>query len=183
MGKGTIIVNMGEGDAGKTQSIIMVYEKLCKVADKSEGKESSRDQAIHALSELNEGSKKDQVKLRDICEVVTINKVNVGIASDGDTREAVKGHLEYFKSNGCSIMLIAGRANNPMVKLLKDFADRNEYRLWRTSNARIYEEATHPRVAPKGMLKRFYEQWAEEIANLIESWCYAEKAEKEENNK
>ena len=78
---------MGEGAAGKTGSIILVYEKLQRVAD----------------------SEKDQVKQRDIREIVTINKVNVGIASEGDTREVVKEHLEYFKANGCDIILIAGR--------------------------------------------------------------------------
>ena len=150
---------MGEGDVGKTESIIMVYEKLMNVAD------SKKDQAGTKQGE------KDQVKRMDICEVVEINGVKVGIASDGDTREAVRGHLEYFKDGGCGIILIAGRANNPMVKLLKDFADKNEYRLWRTSNARIYEEVT--RVAPKGMINRFNEQWAEEMGNLIEDWCYA----------
>ena len=39
MAEKTIIANMGEGDVGKTESIIMVYEKLKEVAD------SEKDQA------------------------------------------------------------------------------------------------------------------------------------------
>jgi len=31
----------------------------------------------------------------------------------------------------------------------------------------------NPRVAPKSMQRRFNENWATEIANLIEAWCYA----------
>lgn len=53
--------------------------------------------------------------------------------------------------------------------------NKYKYRIWRTSNARIYEyiDKDNPRVAPKGIQTRFNENWAEEIANLIEAWCYA----------
>ena len=57
-----------------------------------------------------------------------------------------------------------------MVALFKSYMP--EYRVIRSTNARLYEEDTHPRVAPKGIHDRFNEQWATEIANLIESWCY-----------
>lgn len=29
----TIIANMGDGDLGKTESILMVYDKLCKISE------------------------------------------------------------------------------------------------------------------------------------------------------
>ena len=165
MAQKTIIANMGEGDVGKTESIIMVYEKLKEVAD------SEKDQAGTKPSE------KDQVKQKDICEVVTINGLKVGIASDGDTQEIVRRNLNELVRKDCQIILTACRSNHDFVCLLNEYTDKNNkdinYRIWRTSNARIYESGTNPRVAPKGMLSRFNEQWATEIANMIESWCYA----------
>jgi len=156
----TIIANMGEGDVGKTESITMVYEKLKNVAD------SEKDQA--------------GTKLKDICEVVRINGVKVGIASDGDTISIVRRNLDELVDKGCRIILTACRSNHQMVCLLNEYTDKNKnkdkdknYRIWRTSNARIYESGTTPRVAPKGMLNRFNEQWAEEMARMIEDWCYA----------
>ena len=141
----TIIANMGEGNVGKTESIIMVYEKLMNVKENR----------------------------KDICEVIEINKVKVGIASDGDTQAIVRDNLDFLTKAGCRIILTACRSNHDSVVLLNEYKDKYKYRIWRTSNARIYEEDTHPRVAPKGMQTRFNDNWAAEIANLIESWCYA----------
>ena len=141
---------MGEGNVGKTESIIMAYEKLTN----------------------------NKVDRKDICEVVTINGVNVGIASDGDTLNIVRQNLDELVRKDCQIILTACRNNHDMVCLLNEYKDKKEnkhYRIWRTSNARIYESGTNPRIAPKGILNRFNEQWAEEIANLIEAWCYTGK--------
>lgn len=144
----TIIANMGEGNVGKTESIIMVYEKLMNVKENR----------------------------KDICEVVEINGVKVGIASDGDTLKIVRRNLDFLTEAGCQIILTACRNRHDSVALLNEYRNnKNKYRLWRTSNARIYEyiDKDNPRVAPKGIQVRFNEQWATEIANLIESWCYA----------
>ena len=149
----TIIANMGEGNVGKTESIIMVYEKLTNV-------------------------KEDR---KDICEVVEINGVKVGIASDGDSQAIVRDNLDFLTKARCRIILTACRSNHDSVVLLNEYRDniynKNEYkyRIWRTSNARIYEyiDTNNPRVAPKGIQTRFNENWATEIANLIEAWCYA----------
>ena len=146
----TIIANMGEGNVGKTESIIMVYEKLKNV-------------------------KEDR---KDICEVIEINKVKVGIASDGDLQAIVRNNLnELALKEKCQIILIACRNNHDSIVLLNEYKNEYKYRVWRTSNARIYEyiDKDNPRVAPKGMQTRFNENWATEIANLIEAWCYAEE--------
>lgn len=143
---------MGEGNMGKTESIIMVYEKLMNV-------------------------KEDR---KDICEVIEINKVKVGIASDGDSQAIVRNNLnELALKEKCQIILIACRNNHDSVVLLNEYTEninnqnKYNYRIWRTSNARIYESGTNPRVAPEGMLNRFNEHWAEELARMIEDWCYA----------
>ena len=151
----TIIANCGEGETGKSDSIKQVYVKLCKIYGKDPG----------LLDE-------------DICETLKINNTLIGIAGDGDTLKIVEKNLKELTQQGCPIILTACRSNHDMIAFLKSYAAEHEYRLWRTSNARLYEEATHPRVAPKGILDRFNDQWAEEIANLIESWCYAGKEEK-----
>lgn len=155
MVESTIIANMGEGNVGKTESIIMVYEKLTNV-------------------------KEDR---KDICEVVEINGVKVGIASDGDSIKIIEANLDRLANANCRIILTACRSNHDSVVLLNEYRDnvynKNEYkyRIWRTSNARIYEyiDKDNPRVAPKGIQTRFNENWATEIANLIEAWCYAWK--------
>ena len=148
----TIIANMGEGNMGKTESIIMVYEKLMNVKENR----------------------------KDICEVIEINKVKVGIASDGDSQEIVRNNLNKLAlKEKCQIILIACRNNHDSVVLLNEYREninnqnKYNYRIWRTSNARIYESGTNPRVAPKSMQRRFNDNWATEIANLIEAWCYA----------
>ena len=142
-----IIANFGEGDTGKSDSIKRVYEKLMNV-------------------------KEDR---KDICEVVTINGVKIGIASDGDTQAIVRDNLNFLTDADCQIILTACRSNHDSVVLLNEYKNEYKYRIWRTSNARIYENGTNPRVAPKGIQTRFNENWATEIANLIEAWCYAEK--------
>ena len=153
MAKPTIIANFGEGNAGKTESILLVYDKLCKVA---EGNPVDREP--------------DKKNKKDVCAWLMINNEKVGIASDGDTQAIVRDNLNFLTAAKCSIILTASRNNHDMVCLLNEY---KEYRIWRTSNARLFEQNTHPRVAPKGMLDRFNENWASEIANLIESWCYA----------
>lgn len=111
---------------------------------------------------------------------MTINDIRVGIASDGDTQAIVRDNLDFLKDAGCQIILTACRSNHDFVCLLNEYTDKNKnkdkdvnYSIWRTSNARIYESGTNPRVAPRGIQRRFNEQWATEIANLIESRCYA----------
>lgn len=141
----TIIANCGEGNVGKTESIIMVYEKLMNVKENR----------------------------KDICEVIEINKVKVGIASDGDSQAIVRYNLDYLTAADCQIILIACRSNHDSVVLLNEYKNEYKYRILRTSNARIYENGTNPRVAPKSMQRRFNDNWATEIANLIEAWCYA----------
>lgn len=157
----TIIANCGEGNTGKTSSILLVYDKLCQVA---EGNPVDR-----------EPHKKNK---KDVCAWLTINKVRVGIASDGDTQAIVRDNLEFLKDSGCQIILTASRSNHNMVCLLNEY--KKDYRIWRTSNARLFESGTTPRVAPKGIQTRFNENWATEIANLIVAWCYAGKEDKEE---
>ena len=160
MAKPTIIANFGEGNVGKTDSIKRVYEKLCQVIGKNPG-------------DLD----------KDICETIEINKIKIGIASDGDSIKIIEANLDRLAKANCRIILTACRSNHDSVVLLNEYKDnRNnknkyKYRIWRTSNARIYEyiDQNNPRVAPKGMLNRFNDQWATEIANLIESWCYAGK--------
>ena len=148
----TIIANCGEVETGKSDSIKQVYVKLCKIYGKDPG----------VLDE-------------DICETLKINNTLIGIASDGDTLKIVEKNLKELTQQGCQIILTACRNNHDSVVLLNKY--KNEYRIWRTSNARIYEyvDKDNPRVAPKGIQTRFNENWATEIANLIESWCYSGK--------
>ena len=164
--KKTIIANMGEGDTGKTESILLVYDKLCKLA---EGNPVDREP--------------DKKNKKDICAWLTISGIKVGIASDGDSQAVVRDNLDFLTDAGCQIILTACRSNHDMIAFLKSYAAEHEYRLWRTSNARIYEyvDKDNPRVAPKGIQTRFNDNWATEIANLIESWCYAKRETKQSN--
>ena len=156
----TIIANYGDGDLGKTKSVIMVYERLRKIADKDEdGK--VKEELICDSKALN----------GDICYILTINNIKVGISSQGDPRSAQKWLLEELVNKGCQIILATCRHYGATTDAI--LAYYPDYRIYWTSNARIYEHNISPRVAPKGLCKRFNEQWAEEIANLIESWCYA----------
>ncbi len=152
MAEKTIIANCGEGDKGKTSSIRTLYRKLCKATGKGD-------------------QEKETEQKKDICEVVTINKVNVGISSFGDTRQVVKEHIDELIRKGCEIMVTACRNNHGMIKLLKENAQG--YRLMRTSNARLYEDGKGTTEIPADIIDRFNDKWAEEIAKLIESWCYA----------
>lgn len=152
MAEKTIIANCGEGNKGKTSSIRTLYRKLREATGK-------------------EDQEKEAERKEDICEVVTINKVNVGISSFGDTRQTVKEYIDELKGKGCEIIVTACRNNHGMIKLLKESAQG--YRLMRTSNARLYEESKGTTEIPADIIDRFNDQWAEEIAKLIESWCYA----------
>ena len=153
--KPTIIANYGDGELGKSQSILMVYEKLRKVAD-------SEPEYLRQPENFS----------GDICAIVTINNVKVGIVSHGDVISTIKDCIDKLISRKCIIILASCRNNYKSICFLKNYYDEG-YRIWRTANARLFKEDTHPRVAPKGMLNRFNDQWATEIANLIESWCYA----------
>lgn len=147
----TIIANYGDWNLGKTESIILAYKKLREVA--------ASDTVLH--------TDKD-----DVCAVLEINGVKVGICSQGDPRSCQKGWMETLVANRCTIILAACRHYGATVDLILSYKDQG-YRIFWTSNARLYEEATHPRVAPKGIQTRFNDHWATEIANLIEAWCYA----------
>lgn len=149
----TIIANYGDENLGKTSSVKLVYEKLRKVAEKEE--------ILYTPEQLN----------GDICVVLTINNVLVGISSQGDPWSAQKALLNELDGKGCQIILSACRYTGVTADNVKDFLAT--YRVFWTANARIYENGTDPRVAPKTIKNRFNEQWAEEIANLIDSWCYA----------
>lgn len=156
----TIIANFGDGDTGKTQSILLVYQKLSKVAD---------DKPVLLREPENFSG--------DVCAIITINDVKVGIVSHGDVISTIKSCIDELISYNCEIILASCRNSYKAVCLLKSYYDE-DYRIWRTSNARLFEEDTHPRVAPKGIQHRFNENWATEIANLIEGWCYAGKEKK-----
>lgn len=156
----TIIANYGDGDLGKTKSVILAYEKLRKVADKDENG-NVKEEPICKPGDLN----------GDICYILTINNVKVGISSQGDPRSAQKWLLEELVNKGCQIILATCRYYGATTDAI--LAYYPDYRIYWTSNARLYEHKTYPRVAPKGVCNRFNEQWADEIANLIESWCNA----------
>lgn len=108
----------------------------------------------------------------DVCALLEINGVKVGICSQGDPRSCQKGWMETLDAKDCSIILAACRYDGATAELIESYMDKG-YRLFWTCNARIYENGTTPRVAPKSLRDRFNENWATEIANLIESWCYA----------
>lgn len=148
----TIIANYGDWDLGKTESIILAYKKMREVA--------ASDKVLH-------------VDKDDVCAVLEINGIKVGICSQGDPWSHQKSWLEALMAEDCIIILAACHHSGVTADRIEDCATTYDYRLYWTSNARIYEAGSNPRVAPKGMLNRFNEQWATEIANLIESWCYS----------
>lgn len=156
MPRKTIIANMGEGETGKSDSIKRAYEKLCKVADS-------------VPLPLRDPEKFSG----DVCAIITINEVKVGIVSHGDVITTIKDCIDELIRHECQIILASGRNSYKAICLLKSYYNKG-YRIWRTSNARIYEyiDTNNPRVAPKGIQTRFNENWAQEIAHLIESWCY-----------
>ena len=157
MAEPTIIANMGEGETGKSDSIKRVYEKLCEVAD-----------------DKPDLLREPETFSGDVCAIITINDVKVGIVSHGDVISTIKSCIDELISHNCEIILASCRNSYKAVCLLKSYYNQG-YRIWRTSNARLFEEDTHPRIAPKALTSRFNENWATEIANLIEAWCYAGK--------
>ena len=149
----TIIANYGDANLGKTESVKLVYEKLKKVAEKED--------VLYTPSQLN----------GDICVILTINDVKVGISSQGDPWSAQNTLLKELIQNGCQIILATCRYSGVTEVNIENKTP--DYRVYWTCNARLYELGTNPRIAPKGILNRFNAQWAEQIATLIENWCFA----------
>ena len=149
----TIIANYGDPNLGKTESITLAYEKLKKVADKDLG----------VIDVDND----------DFCAWVEINKVKVGISSQGDPWSHQKQWLDDLIAKDCVIILAACHHSGATATVIMDQAKANGYRIYWTSNARIYEHETNPSIGPRSIRNRFNENWAEEIARLIEDWCYA----------
>lgn len=147
----TIIANYGDPETGKTQSIILAYKKLRMMA--------ATDKVLH-------------VDKDDVCAMMEINGVKVGICSQGDPRSCQKGWMETLVKEECTIILAACRPLGATVTIIENYRAKG-YRIYWTSHAKMFEDRTAPRVAPKSIRNRFNEQWAEEIANLIDSWCYA----------
>lgn len=148
-----IIANYGEPNTGKTKSIGLVYEYLSKVADPGSPNILRTD--------------KD-----DFCAILVINGIKVGIASQGDPWSHQRVWIDLLIESGCVIIIAACRHYGATVKVIESYAD--DFRIYWTCNARIYENGTDPRKAPNDeILDRFNEQWAEKIVNLIESWCNA----------
>lgn len=152
--KKTIIANYGDPDLGKTTCVKLVCDKLSKVAEDV--------QVLYTPEQLN----------GDICVIVTINGVKVGISSQGDPRSAQKPLLDELVGNGCPIIITACRYMGATERNVESF--QPEYRILWTCNGRLYENKDDKRIAPNGIQNRFDELWAEEIANLVESWCYTE---------
>lgn len=73
--KKTIIANYGDPDLGKTTCVKLVCDKLSKVAEDV--------QVLYTPEQLN----------GDICVIVTINGIKVGISSQGDPWSAQKSLL------------------------------------------------------------------------------------------
>lgn len=153
----TIIANYGDADLGKTSSILRVYEKLCAVVDNE-----TTPEVIHSKEESD----------GDICAVLIIHGVKVGIASQGDPWSNQKCWLDDLLNAGCEIILAACRYTGATTKNIEDFAQNNNYTLYWTANARFYKATSGQRIAPNGIGNRFNDQWATEVANLIESWCW-----------
>lgn len=149
----TIIANYGDPNLGKTKSIGLVYDRLKKVANKDLG----------ILDVDND----------DFYAWVEINNIKVGISSQGDPRSHQQQWLDDLIAKGCAIIVTACHHSGATVTVIQNSANTNGYRIYWTSNARLFEHNTNPRIAPKGIQHRFNAQWAEEMANLIESWCYA----------
>ncbi len=74
-------------------------------------------------------------------------------------------------AHNCHIILTACHYSGVTRDAIKKLSAT--YRIFWTSNARIYQEFPATVKGPKSIFTRFNEQWAEEIANLIECWCYA----------
>ena len=154
----TIIANYGDENLGKTSSVKLVYDKLSKVAEEIN---------LFHFPDDNNG---------DLCAVLTINTTKIGISSVGDPDGAHKEWLEeLIKEYTCEIIVAACRYDDDTTRRIESYA--KDYPIWWSCNARLCEAITQ--IGPKGIQNHFNEQWAEEIANLIESWCYAEKQRNE----
>lgn len=157
MAEKIIIANYGTENVGKTTSIKLVYHKLHQIISD----ENCRD--LHSPDENN----------GDLCAILTINNVKVGISSVGDD---IKEHAEWLDelvSEKCDIILAACHDNDKTTQKIYSLQAK-EYRIFWTENARFYEEISqNVHNAPKALTSRFNEKWAEEIANWIESWCFA----------
>jgi len=155
----TIIANYGDPDMGKTASVKLVYEKLQKV-----GEEVANEHGEKPLRTDN----------GDVCAMFEINGVRVGICSQGDPKSCQKGWMDRLVAAECLIILATCRHYGATEKLIESY-ESHGYRIYWTSNARLFEHNTNPRVAPRGIQARFNEQWAEEMARMIEDWCYTGK--------
>ena len=155
MAEKTIIANYGYPNLGKTGSVKRVYENLAGIIKPA-------DINIRHAPKSPEG---------DICAILTINKNLVGISSLGDYCPEHAQWLDELVKAECTIILAACQNGGKTMKKIESL--NPPYRIYWSCNAHLYEAGTFPRVAPKGILDRFNENWAEEIANLIENWCYA----------
>jgi Cdc6-like AAA superfamily ATPase len=151
----TIIANYGDPDLGKTTSVILVYKKL-----KEKG-----ERAVICDPEYSNG---------DLCAVLTINGVKVGFSSLGDPYSSHREWLnKLIDDEKCPIILTACRYSGVTEEFIE--SKQPDYRILWTSNARLYEAEKGTSNIPVDIIDRFNDQWATEIANLIESWCYAGK--------
>lgn len=157
MAEKTIIANYGTENVGKTASIKLVYNKLHQLITD----ENCRD--LHSPEDNN----------GDLCAILTINNVKVGISSLGDLCPKHTAWLDELVGEGCDIILAACHDYDDTTKTIYSLKAKGYRILW-TENARFYEEIDNTvHKAPKALTSRFNQNWAEEIANLIESWCYA----------
>ena len=153
----TIIANYGTENVGKTTSIKLVYNKLHQIITD----ENCRD--LHSPEDNN----------GDLCAILTINNVKVGISSLGDKCPEHAAWLDELVGEECDIILAACHDYDDTTKKIYGLKTKG-YRIIWTENARFYQELDKTvHNAPKALTSRFNEQWADEIANLIESWCYA----------
>ena len=153
----TIIANYGTENVGKTTSIKLVYNKLHQIITD----ENCRD--LHSPEDNN----------GDLCAILTINNVKVGISSLGDKCPQHAAWLDELVGEGCAIILAACHDNDDTTNKIYSLKAKG-YQIYWTENARFYEEIDKTvHNAPKALTSRFNENWAGEIANLIESLCYA----------
>ena len=155
----TIIANYGDKNLGKTESIIMVYDLL-------KGKDESETPFLYKPEEHN----------GDLCARITINNIKIGISSPGDPGSYQKRWLkELIEKEKCQIIIAACRDTDDGGKtreVITSLAAKHSYRIIWTCNARIFEDVKR-RGKTNSITTQFNEQWATEIANMIESWCYA----------
>lgn len=156
MPRKTIIANYGYSNVGKTTSIKLVYNKLHQLITD----ENCRD--LHSPEDNN----------GDLCAVLTINNVKVGISSLGDKCPEHAEWLDELVAEECDIILAACQPQGKTEEKIESL--QSDYRVLWTENARLYQYIDqYTNKAPKALTSRFNEQWAEEMARLIESWCYA----------